>query len=210
MNFDDLKKTLQTLQHEDAVDAIDLEQVRRKIAGSRRTFDLRDLREYVACIVVFVLFAPCVFMDYPAMTRVGAVITCLAAVFIGGWMYLGKRRHRSRPELSVDEFLGAEIAHLNYQIWLLRNVSWWYLAPVAVGFLVFVWGLTPVSTAIFMSAGYFAMDRFINAINQFAVKRDLIPRRDELARVRQSLNESNDEAMSAQNKANRKHDSAED
>lgn len=189
MNINELKDAFHQLETEADDTSLDLDAVREQVVKSRRQLNFRDLRESIACVVVIVLFAPAIFTRLPAMTRIGACVICLAAVVIGVSLYLGNRRYRTRPELSVDDYLGAEIAHLDYQIWLLRNVSWWYLAPLAIGFLVFVWGMNPVATALKMSVGYFLLDRGINWLNQRAVNGDLVPQRDELVRVRASLNE---------------------
>jgi hypothetical protein len=189
MNIDELKEALHQLESETDSTSLDLDAVREQVVKSRRQLNFRDLRESVASVVVVVLFAPAIFTRLPAMTRLGACVTCLAAVVIGVVLWLGNRRYRSRPELSVDDYLGAEIAHLDYQVWLLRNVSWWYLAPLAIGFLMFVWGMNPVPSALVLSVGYYFLDRFINWLNQRAVRNVLIPQRNELIRVRASLNE---------------------
>ena len=189
MNIDELKNALHQFDAEADSTSADLDAVRESVVKSRRQLNLRDLRESIACVVVIVLFAPAIFSRLPMMSRLGAGAVCFAATLIGILLYLGNRRHRSRPELSVDDFLAAEIARLDYQIWLLRNVSWWYLGPIAIGFLMFVWGKAPVSTALAMSVGYFVLDRGIYWLNQIAIKRDLIPQRDEWIRVHESLNE---------------------
>lgn len=190
MNFEDLKSLLGDLDTEPVREEADLDAVRQKVMKSRRRFDLRDIRETVACVLVFLIFWPIVFAGMPWMTRLGSLVCCIGAVFIASSLYLGRRRHRVLPELSVHEFLQAEIAHLDYQIRLLRNISWWYLAPCAVGYLMFVWGLMPISEAVVASGGYFVLDRVICWLNQYAVKHDLMPQKEELVSVWQSLDET--------------------
>ena len=157
--------------------------------NSRRVFDGRDIREFGACILVFVVFFPLVFTEMPLMARLGSMVSSVAAVFIGSVLWHGRCRHRVLPELSVHEFLAAEIDHLDYQIRLLRSVSWWYLAPLAVGFLMFIWGLWPTPTALAASAVYYIIDRTIYYLNQWAIINDLQPQRETLEIVYQSLNE---------------------
>lgn len=192
MNLEDLKAKLGQLDGEAIRTEESFDEVRRNVMKSRRRFDLRDLREIVACVFVFVMFFPTLFLNMPLLTRLGSLVTCTAAVFIGLSMYLGKQRHRVFPELSVQQFLAAEIVHLDYQIRLLRNVSWWYLAPIAVGYLMFVWGLRPTSEALVASGGYFILDRAIYWLNQHAIRTDLLPQREELVRAYESLCEADD------------------
>jgi len=189
MNLEELKAALEALNSDSIHGQANLDTIRENAMKSRATFKLRDFREIGACVLVFVGFFPFIFFDMPWMARLGSMICCCAAIFIGTSIYLGQRRHQVLPELSVHEFLEAEIAHLDYQIQLLRSVSWWYLAPFAVGFLMIVWGLLPAPEAAFATACYFILDRAIYWINQYAIRLDLQPQKEKLVRVYQSLSE---------------------
>jgi len=190
MNFEELKFALDEQGDDRRADEPDIEEVRQNVMKSRRRLNVRDLREFGACAFVFVMFLPIVFTNMPWMTRMGALVSSVAVVYIGLSLHWGRCRHQSWMEFSVREFLEAEIAHLDYQIRLLRNVSWWYLAPVAVGYLMFVWGLLPTPVALLASAGYFLLDRVICFMNHRAILEDLLPQKNELMRVYQSLNDN--------------------
>ncbi len=189
MNLEDLKAKLNDLDRYRLQPEDKLEEVRQNVMKSRQRFGVRDVREFCACVIVFVIFWPYVFSEMPWMTRLGSLISCTAAVFISLSLYLGRRRHRVWPEFSVCRFLEAEILHLDYQIRLLRSVSWWYLAPCAVGCLLFVWGLMPTQQALVVSCGYFVVDRVIYWNNQRTIRKDLVPQQEELVRVFESLND---------------------
>lgn len=193
MNLEDLKAALANSEDELYRGSIregqDLEEVRDSVKKSRTRLRWRDFREFSACLFVFVVFFPVVFSSWPSMTRLGAAMSCLAAVFIAIRLFLGHRRHQVLPELSVIEFLRAETDHLDYQIRLLRMVSWWYLAPIAVGYLMFVWGLMPVTEATIASGAYFVLDRAIYWLNQSVIKNDLQPQKERLLCVYRSLTE---------------------
>lgn len=192
MNLEDLKAKLKQLDGDAVKTEESFDEVRRNVMNSRRRLDLRDFREITVCVFVFLMFFPTLFLNLPLLTRLGSLVTCTAAVFIGLSMHLGKQRHRVFPEFSVHQFLAAEIAHLDYQIRLLRNVSWWYLAPPALGYLMFVWGLMPTSEAIIVSGGYFIFDRAIYWHNQHVIKNDLLPQREELVYAYESLCDTDD------------------
>lgn len=187
MNLDDLRAKLETLDDDPLHEEADMHQVHQNVMQSRRSIDMRDVRETVACVIVFVVFWPIVFSGMPWLTRFGALFSCVAATSIALSLHFGRRRHRVLPELSVQEFLKAEIAHLDYQVRLLRNVSWWYLAPIAIGYLCFVWGLMPVSEAFVASLSYFVLDRVIFWFSQRAIRNQLLPQKEELVRVYQSF-----------------------
>ena len=74
--------------------------------------------------------------------RLGALITVAGSIFIA-WKLLHARRTTpaAKPDATVVESLRAELHSVRTQSQLLRSVGWWYLLPLEVGVLVFVWGL---------------------------------------------------------------------
>jgi hypothetical protein len=88
------------------------------------------------------------------------------------------------------------LADVNHQIWLLRNVAWWYLAPIAVPMLLFfaqiswaggVAGLFGMAAVVALESVMFG---WIYRINQAAVVSHLEPRRRELEAVLAGLEEN--------------------
>jgi CubicO group peptidase (beta-lactamase class C family) len=88
------------------------------------------------------------------------------------------------------------LTQVEHQIWLLRNVFWWYLLPFTFAILVFfahvAWSLSEnwlvalgVATPFFVFL--LALYSFIDYINQRAVRCDLEPRRQELLALLASL-----------------------
>ncbi len=189
MNIEELKAALDALNSDSLQGPSNLDTVRESVMASRAQLKLRDFKEIGACILVLAGFLAVLCFDLPWMTQLGSMIYCCAAIFVATSIYLGRRRHRVLPELSVHEFLKAEITHLNYQIRLRQNVSWWYLAPFAIGFLMFVWGLLPPQAAAVITACYFLMDRTIYWLNQQTIQLELQPQKEKLERVYQSLSE---------------------
>ncbi len=85
---------------------------------------------------------------------------------------------------------------MEHQIWLLRNVFWWYLLPFTIAILAFfaqvAWQRSPTFGAFLLALAPGAiflllLYGFLYYLNQRAVRRDLVPRRDELLALRTSL-----------------------
>jgi CubicO group peptidase (beta-lactamase class C family) len=95
------------------------------------------------------------------------------------------------------ESVKESLAQVENQIWMLRNVFWWYLLPLTISILAFfadvAWSLRSVSSWGALSffailAGFlFAIYSFIYYVNQRSVRVTLEPRRKELLTLLASL-----------------------
>lgn len=113
---------------------------------------------------------------------------------------LWHRRKNSRPE-QTDETLVESVRHsiadLEDQIWLLRNVLWWYLLPYGLPIVIFFahvsWQcrtLDPLFAILFfvlLAGSTVTMYAFIYWMNQAAVRNSLVPKRNALAGVLATL-----------------------
>ena len=64
-----------------------------------------------------------------------------ALVWVAGFLLADRLRHPRRPPDPGEPLVRcveASLAQVEHQIWLLRNVGWWYLLPLAVPMLAFV------------------------------------------------------------------------
>ena len=120
-----------------------------------------------------------------------------------GFFVVDRMRHPHRkcePDEPLLSSVQESLTQVEHQIWLLRNVFWWYLLPFAIPMLAFmshvVWLTAEGSwSAIFVAnsivvAFVLAVCNFLNSINQNAVRTDLEPRRQELLTLLASLSES--------------------
>ena len=144
----------------------------------RRTLLARDVRELAACVVVGVIFAAYFFIYRAPIARLGALITVAGSIFIA-WKILHARRRTpaAKPDATLVESLRAELHSVRTQSQLLRSVLWWYLLPLAVGTLVFVWGLR-LNNFVFnvvFTLVTLALDVLIYRLNQRAVSEQLLP-----------------------------------
>src|SRR5205814_272176 len=90
------------------------------------------------------------------------------------------------------------LAQVEHQIWLLRNIFWWYLLPPFAAMTIFpahrAWqsrddGLPALAEFAAVAFVFALVAWFIYWLNQYAVRKDLEPRRKELQTLLKSLNE---------------------
>jgi hypothetical protein len=144
----------------------------------RRRIWWRDLREIAAVLILAVWFG----LSGQTWLRWLAVASVL---FVAAWIIrsrIGVRPGREMP--SVIERLQQMIRETETQIHLLRTVLWWYLLPCGVALFVMLLDSPPRNLSssqllIFVSP----MIPFFLAIywlNQWAVRKKLVPRRENL------------------------------
>jgi len=90
----------------------------------------------------------------------------------------------------------ASLAQVNHQIWLLKNIFWWYLLPLLVASAISMWtkeshrphfdhaAAVGVLMSVVLIAWFF---RWVYRLNQSAVTKTLQPRREELEALLASL-----------------------
>jgi hypothetical protein len=151
--------------------------MQRKTTQLRGTLLARDVRELLACVVVGVIFGVYFFTNPAPIARLGALITVGSSIFVA-WRILHARRTTpaAKPDATVVESLRAELRSVRTQSQLLRSVLWWYLLPLTVGTLVFVWGM-PNNLGFKISFTLFSLvlDYFIYRLNQLARSKQLVP-----------------------------------
>jgi hypothetical protein len=198
MLLDELQRTWQSQPGAKVrVDAaVLLQQLRRSQRDFKITIFWRDFREVIVAAVMAVWFAWDGFSgDGWPWVLLGA--TC---VWVGGFILVDRFRRRGRAARFGDSLLGcveASLEDVEHQIWLLRNVFWWYLLPPGIAMAVaFIhmglkmntepsWlGWLLMAPVSIVCVAVFA---FVYWLNQYAVRKNLEPRRQELLAVRESL-----------------------
>jgi hypothetical protein len=199
MNPDDLQQAwqAQAAQSRLTIDAeLLLKEVRRNQRHFTATIFWRDVREVGTALVMVPVW---IYLGATLSLPWAWYFTVPALAWIAGFMLVDRIRHQ-RQKSSTNEPLRQHVetalAEIEHQIWLLRNVFWWYLLPCAISVSLFfcqvAWQgrsdgwLTVVvmgfafSVAIFILAG-------IYSVNQHAVRSELVPRRQELEALLASL-----------------------
>ena len=175
-------------------------EVRRNQQGFRATIFWRDFREIFVALIVMVS------VSLHVVSRgIGRHWPWLGlsagAAFVAGYILVDRWRRRGEtPRFEGDllSHIEQSLKDVEHQIWMLKNVFWWYLLPLIVGALIpniyfLVADLATRKLRTFL--GPFILSSCIFAavcwgaylLNQYAVRRGLEPRRRELLEMRESL-----------------------
>lgn len=182
--------------------ALVLEQVRQKQRSFRSTIFWRDVREVgIAFVMAAVMLPKGLRRGDWELLLMGACVT-----FVGVFMLVDRwrqRRNLAGHDCSLRACAESSLADLEHQIWLLRNVFWWYLLPCvigAVGIIVPValrdWNtlpaarhiMTPIAAVAALVCG--GLVWAVYRLNQTVVREALEPRRDQLLALLAGLDES--------------------
>ncbi|WP_339736119.1 serine hydrolase domain-containing protein [uncultured Gimesia sp.] len=126
-------------------------------------------------------------------------LTVPVLVWSAGFMLVYRMRHKQKPSEPGEPLLPCVkrlLTEVEDQIWLLRNIFWWYLLPPSISLMAFnvhvSWLAASVwweflGTAALFGFVLFVIYASIYYLNQRAVRVDLEPRRQELLTLLSSL-----------------------
>jgi len=194
MSFDELQLAWQqqrAVSPQSVVDASAIREVRTKSRAFARTILWRDVREVLASFLVAGVFGHVAWSahhegagSWPAWIAAALPLGVGCYFLIDRWVM----RRRAVPQGGdLRTELNRAIGEVQHQIWLLRNVAWWYLAPLALSTIMLAVQLTfygpenmPVWAELFVWAIILGttgwLDKWIWDLNQKAVRNDLEPR----------------------------------
>jgi CubicO group peptidase (beta-lactamase class C family) len=136
-----------------------------------------------------------------------------AIIWVVAFFLVDRMRHPQTPSDPGEPLLTCVKNSLNqveHQIWLLRNIFWWYLLPFTIALLAFfahvAWQsgvatndwLAAFAFATFLFVFVFALYSFIYYLNQRAVRTQLEPRRRELLALISSLTDETTSEVSGE------------
>ena len=190
MNDDELKKLWQQQPLRDPAlsPAQVMSAMQNKTTQLRRTLLLRDIRELVASVVVIIIFG-CFFFflnTHQPISRLGDLIVIGGGIFIA-WKIIHTRRMTppAPPDATTVESLRAELNSVRAQSRLLGSVLWWYLLPLTIGELFFIWGnldftnpvalLTMIPADMVVTLVIIAVNACVYWLNQRARSKQLLP-----------------------------------
>jgi len=193
MNLDDFQKSWQS---QDAAKTISINadvlmnEVRRNQVVFRTRIFVRDAIEVgVAAVLVPVFIVSGLKISW-------TLHLCAFGCFVvGAYFVIDRWRQKKKtPDLhgSLKDCAATSLAEVCHQIWLLKNVLWWYLLPIFVPIMLFfgwsTWTMPgPVVVKVlfffFLAAFVTVLYAGIYWLNQFAVKKSLEPRRQELEKL---------------------------
>lgn len=132
-------------------------------------------------------------------------LTVPALIFVAGFLLIDRRRHSQKPtdpDQPLVKIVQESLKQVDHQIWLLRNIVWWYLLPFIIPILAFfgqvtwsTWSpsegwlssLLSLCLFLFFSVFLIAIYGFVYWLNKNAVRTQLQPRRTELSQLLTSL-----------------------
>jgi CubicO group peptidase (beta-lactamase class C family) len=173
-----------------------LKEVQRSQRNFRATIFHRDFRE----VALGILMLPLWFylghrLSLPWTWYLG--IPALTWVIL--FFLVDRLRHKQKcigPDETLLESVKESLSQVEHQIWLLRNIFWWYLLPCTIAILAFfvqnAWskntGFWPIALALLPFVLFLlVLYGFLYYLNQRAVRRDLEPRREELLKLLATL-----------------------
>jgi len=173
-----------------------LKEVQRSQRTFRATIFCRDFREVVVVLLLIPLWF---YLGARNSLPWTWYLTVPALIWVSGFILVDRMRHKRKPSEPGDplpESVKESLTQVEHQIWLLRNVFWWYLLPFTISILAFfahvTWlvskdWLEALAGGGFLFAFLLAGYSFIYYLNQRAVRLQLGPRRQELLALLASL-----------------------
>lgn len=175
-----------------------LNEVRRNERQFAAMIFRRDLREIGGALLLVPVWIYLGMLTDSPWSWYLAVPTLL---WIAGFMTVDRLRQRRRqpaPGDTLRSHVVRSLAQVEHQIWLLRNVLWWYLLPPFGAIMVFpaqrAWqsrddGWPALGEFAGVALTFVFVGWVIYWLNQYAVRKELEPRRKELQDLLGSLDE---------------------
>ena len=184
--------------------------LKKEVQRSQRDFRtailIRDYREVGVALVMLPVW---VIMGYALSLPWTWYLVMIGIVWGIVFILVDRKRHKHTlpgPEEPLLNSANESLAQVEHQIWLLRNVVWWYLLPYAIPMFVFFvhacksiglsWPAALVA-ASFPSLFVVLLYAFLYVLNQREVRKRLEPRRVELLALIASLNDETTDENSA-------------
>jgi hypothetical protein len=210
MKFEDLQNQWQK-EGANAAVQINYDILLKEVKRGKSYFDAmvfwRDVREIVVgvALVIFFLVVGIKHDFWPLLFMSGCIL------FICLFLFMDRIRNTKNrlTDGTLKDCVGNSLAEVNHQIWLLRNVFWWYLLPGLLGFLVMSFWMeifinrgvqaslgepkTVLSSMLdFLVSLWLPAALFVGVywLNQWAVKAELLPRKKELEDLLCSIDDS--------------------
>ena len=209
MTFNELQKTWQ----KDAGDSrltIDSDTLFREVRRNKESFESaifwRDVREVAVAVVMVGVFLYRAFTAAENMWEAGSyVILAMTCLYVAAFFPIDRRIQRKKEANYTDPLqacIESSLTQVEHQIWLLKNVFWWYLLPpgagIALFFIVVYWSLFKVLPAARVLSVCLVTTSLVVLVfwgvywlNQRAVRKELIPRKQELESLLNNLANGN-------------------
>lgn len=172
---------------------IDMDQLSKEIQQSQEVFQTtifwRDVREVGTALTMVPIW---IVMGFALSMPWTWYLTIPALVWVAVFMLVDRKRHpqtSSEPGEPLLFYAKESLSQVEHQIWLLRNVFWWYLVPYSISLMAFFLQVSWESTGVWwafaiVASGFGAfllvIYGWVYRLNQTAVREQLEPRRKDL------------------------------
>ena len=179
---------------------VDANLLLKEVQRNQREFRATILRRDMIEIGVGLLLLPVWFYIGATSAQPWSwYLTVPAIIWVIGFFLVDRMRHPQKPSEPDEPLLQCvtnSLIQVEHQIWLLRNVFWWYLMPFTISIQTYfahvAWStsegwLEALGKATPFFIFLVSLYSFVDYINQRAVRSDLAPRRRELLTLLASL-----------------------
>lgn len=205
MDPDNFKQAWQTQTSQTRL-TIDADVLVKELRRSQRNFAAtifwRDVREVGVSLLMVPLW---IYLGIRQSLPWTWYLMVPALLWVAGYMLADRIRHKREPAGTGEplrQHVASLLAKVEHQIELLRNILWWYLLPMALALVAFVsqvgWksrsgGWATVFAMMTVFAVVAVVFAVIYGVNQYAVRSELEPRRQELLTLLTSLKDETPE-----------------
>jgi len=141
-----------------------------------RNIKKRNLREYIAAIIVTLVFGTGAFLIPGLFSKIGLTIVALYGIMV---VMVLRNANKYKPDnysLPTSEYLVKHREYLVKERNLLKNVIFWYILPPFVGCVIFIIGQNRTFPQMIISILIiFGINAFIYMLNKYAVKKYFNP-----------------------------------
>jgi hypothetical protein len=182
-----------------------LKELQRKQQCFTATIFWRDVREVGTCLLLLPLW---LYLGVKQSSPWTWYLVVPVLLWVAGYMLVDRMRYKRQPPEpgeSLRHRAENSLAQVEHQLWLLRNVIWWYLLPIALAVMAFFgqvawqkraggwWTALAVSLVVALGVSVLAG---VYWLNQYAIRWELEPRRRELQTVLLSLQDETPDTSS--------------
>lgn len=125
--------------------AMSVDELRRASDKLTRRIFWRNTREYLAAVLVIVVYGYYIYQFHGVLARLGSVLIMIAALWVAYRLHTMGSSSALAPEMGAQSCVDFHRSELIRQRDLLLSIWGWYLLPFAVGLTVFLFGLLQMS-----------------------------------------------------------------
>jgi Flp pilus assembly protein TadB len=168
--------------------------INNKLLSLEKDIQSRDKLELLACLAVCLIFGYILFASHSMWKQIGSAILILSAIFIAYKLKSTQIRSKSdtvKCNHSMEQHLKLELKQVRSQKKMLRNIVWWYIAPIVVGLSFFTMGFeSGVVIQIIYMCVVIILSAVVWQLNQRVVRSKFDPLIKEIEEAIQSLNDN--------------------